>query len=80
MSARHLTRNRPKPRQRKGKPSSEVIGLALMLTRAEIQKLKALAAAGPLLGGQLCGLANRAVAESADPEANGRIGAGCASG
>jgi len=44
MPARRPTRKRPKPRPCKGKPSAQVVGLGLMLTRAEIQKLKAQAA------------------------------------
>jgi len=44
MPARRPTCKRPKPRQRKGKARIPAIGLGLMLTRAEIAKLKAVAA------------------------------------
>ena len=44
MSGRLPTRKRPKPRTRTGKPRTAVIGVGLFLTRAEIQKLKGLAA------------------------------------
>jgi len=44
MAARVPTRKRPKSRLRKGRPRNPAIGLGLMLTRAEIAKLKALAA------------------------------------
>jgi len=45
MPCRHPTRRRSKPRPRKGKVRTPVIGLALIVTRAEIQELEALAAA-----------------------------------
>ena len=44
MPGRLGSRKRPKPRPREGKPHTPAIGLGLFLTRAEIQKLKALAA------------------------------------
>ena len=44
MPGRLPTRKRPRPRPRKGKPRTPVIGVGLFLTRAEIQKLKAIAA------------------------------------